>query len=635
MPSNLIISRVAEFLASFAPFDRLQQHVIGKISSVVEIIYYEHKKTVFNEGDPPGTHCYVVRKGRVNLFRRSDDEDILLDTCGEGDMFGVRSMLSGENYKLTAMVEEEALVYAIPVKQMRSLIDQNAEVSRFFAVGLASGQVIIGHERKRGEQEYEKAWQHGGQLEGVLPYVLDRDLIVCSPEEKIREVAVRMAEKGTGSALVIDGDRHPIGIITDTDFRKKVATGKTAINQPVSSIMSSPVITIRSDQILGDIVLKMMKNEIHHLCITEDGTAQTAAKGIISNHDLLMSQGSSPTIVFRSIRKAANLEELKVIFQESDKITTQLLLAEVPVAYLLEMGSTLRDVLIQRSLELIVADVPALRQESYCFADMGSAGRREQILKTDIDNLIIYEPGPDELKNLLINAAGELNHFLGGCGFLMCQAGTMAHLPAMCLTLEEWTTRINGWIYNPDPKALLNATIFFDLRGIFGNSGLVNGLKKNIIDSIRKQPSFLNYLAKNAVQNPPPLSFFNQFIVETSGEHKNEFDIKKRAIMPLVDAARLFALEHHFYDSVSTVDRFRFVSQHESQNRAIFEEAIHGFEFLLRMRARTGFNRANDGRFIDIGSFDNIEKKIFKEIFHIIRELQKITQVRFQLDFFR
>ncbi|MBR9999870.1 MAG: histidine kinase, partial [Cyclobacteriaceae bacterium] len=289
----------------------------------------------------------------------------------------------------------------------------------------------------------------------------------------------------------------------------------------------------------------------------------------------------------------------------------------------------------QRSLQLIVNVLPGLQHAHFCFVDLGSSARKEQLLKTDLDNLIIYEKGDEELKQSLINAAAGVNEFLAGCGFSFCQAGTMAHLPSMCLNQEEWNSRIREWIYSPDPKALLNSTIYFDLRHIYGREELVSGLKENIIDNIRKQTSFLNYLAKNAVENPPPISFFNQFIVETSGEHKNEFDIKKRAIMPLVDAGRLFALEHYYYNSVSTLDRFRYISQQESKNKAIFEEAVHGFEFLLKMRARTGLQHGDDGRYVDIGSFDNIEKKIFKEIFHIIRELQKIIQIRFQLDFFR
>jgi CBS domain-containing protein len=211
----------------------------------------------------------------------------------------------------------------------------------------------------------------------------------------------------------------------------------------------------------------------------------------------------------------------------------------------------------------------------------------------------------------------------------------MAHLPSMNLPLDGWVKRIGNWIFEPDPKALLNATIFFDMRAVYGDEGLAGALKRSITGSILRQPSFLNYLAANAIQNPPPLSFFNQFIVETSGEHKNDFDIKKRAIMPLVDAARVLALEHQYYESVSTIDRFRNAGNHEPRNKALYEESIHAFYFLMKMRARNGLIHGDDGRFINIKACDNIDKKILKEIFQVIREVQKLIHVRFQLDYFR
>ncbi|WP_306465112.1 putative nucleotidyltransferase substrate binding domain-containing protein, partial [Gelidibacter salicanalis] len=56
--------------------------------------------------------------------------------------------------------------------------------------------------------------------------------------------------------------------------------------------------------------------------------------------------------------------------------------------------------------------------------------------------------------------------------------------------------------------------------------------------------------------NPPPLGFFKDFVVEKSGEHKNEFDIKSRAMMPLADLARLLVLSHGVIGVNNTFKRF-------------------------------------------------------------------------------
>jgi CBS domain-containing protein len=47
---------------------------------------------------------------------------------------------------------------------------------------------------------------------------------------------------------------------------------------------------------------------------------------------------------------------------------------------------------------------------------------------------------------------------------------------------------------------------------------------------------------KRCFKKNSPLSFLKKFIVEESEVNKDKFDIKTRALMPLIDGARLFTL---------------------------------------------------------------------------------------------
>ncbi|MEO0340568.1 MAG: hypothetical protein AAF242_15330, partial [Bacteroidota bacterium] len=55
---------------------------------------------------------------------------------------------------------------------------------------------------------------------------------------------------------------------------------------------------------------------------------------------------------------------------------------------------------------------------------------------------------------------------------------------------------------------------FFDFRTTYGDQDLVQSLKAFIIENMDNQTPFLPFLAKDALQNPPPLSFFRQFVLE-------------------------------------------------------------------------------------------------------------------------
>ena len=115
-------------------------------------------------------------------------------------------------------------------------------------------------------------------------------------------------------------------------------------------------------------------------------------------------------------------------------------------------------------------------------------------------------------------------------------------------------------------------TIFFDFSSVYGSHHLAVELNAFISSSIQKHPVFLNLLGKNALQNPAPLGFFRQFLVEQSGEHKNQFDIKSRAMMPLADAARLLSLELGQSER-NTIERFQALFKIENQNSEISANA--------------------------------------------------------------
>ncbi len=110
MPSNQIVDKIIRFPGSQVPFELIDESWVRRLAESVEISYREHWAKIFVEGYPAGDRCYIVRQGKVNLLREVDSKQVLLTVCVEGDMFGGRSMISGEPYIPTALVEYEAFI---------------------------------------------------------------------------------------------------------------------------------------------------------------------------------------------------------------------------------------------------------------------------------------------------------------------------------------------------------------------------------------------------------------------------------------------------------------------------------------------------------------------------------------------
>lgn len=88
--------------------------------------------------------------------------------------------------------------------------------------------------------------------------------------------------------------------------------------------MSSPVITSDSNATVADLQILMIKNNIHHICITEDGTINSRMIGMISEHDILVLHGNNPSVFIREIKRAQNSNQLNLI-----RISTEQLLKNI------------------------------------------------------------------------------------------------------------------------------------------------------------------------------------------------------------------------------------------------------------------------------------------------------------------
>ena len=86
-----------------------------------------------------------------------------------------------------------------------------------------------------------------------------------------------------------------------------------------------------------------------------------------------------------------------------------------------------------------------------------------------------------------------------------------------------------------------------------------------------------------AVGRKPPLGFFRTFVVERSGEHKEELDIKSFGTGPIVDAARLFALDAGI-NQTNTGDRLAALQAAGYPEGTTLTDMQEAFEYLTLLR---------------------------------------------------
>ena len=646
--SNVIVNRVAEFLHRFPPFSFLEREDLLSVAQQVEIQYLEKGETLFTQGEPARPSFFVLKEGTIHLVEKTQNEEEIREICDEGDVFGVLALLGKRPYLLTSRVIQNSLIYAIPVSVFEKILEKNSRVSLFFAAGFAAGQVVVRQDLSQG-QKARSVLKTQNKDHSLLIFseksalTISESVLTCQPNCSISKAASLMAQSQVSSIVITNADGFPLGILTDKDLRSRVLAVGLDPNHPVSKIMTSPVITQARQDDFSTIYLTMIKNRLHHLVLTSDGTDQSPVTGLISDHDIFLSMGNSPAILIHALVNAKEISEMKAIRDRAEAMLRYYLENEVAMDFVSSVMTEINDLIIKKAVEMakssLSEEFSALESYKFCFLSLGSEGREEQLLRTDLDNAILYEDVPDHLqeqaKIYFLTLGSQVLETLLACGFEPCPAKMMANNPDWVQPLSQWKTYFSQWISLPTPEALLKSSIFFDYRPVTGYKPLAEELTEHIYQEIRVKKGFLNFLAKSAVDTPPPLGFFKDFIVEKSGDHRDQFDIKSRAMLPLTDLARVLVLSQEVVGVNNTFKRFEKLAELEPGHAELFTQAGKAYEILMRMRAIEGLEKKNSGRYLSPTSLGKLQRQLLKTTFLPISDLQEIVRIRFQLDLFR
>ena len=145
-------------------------------------------------------------------------------------------------------------------------------------------------------------------------------------------------------------------------------------------------------------------------------------------------------------------------------------------------------------------------------------------------------------------------------------------------------------------------------------------------------------LAKNALFNRPPLGFLRQFVVEKSGEHKNKLNLKLSGLAPVVDAARVMALDLGI-DTTNTMERLEEITNRKILAPDFLSVIDNTYDFINFIRISHHLKAISRGtrmqNFIDPASLNPMQRKMLKESFAITSRLQEHLGARYQTRFTR
>lgn len=644
MPEALPLDQLKDFIKTVPPFHLLSRSALEELVRGLIIEYFPKGEIILSPEGPPTQFLYIIRTGGVRFLLKDKDKggkEKVYDYRDEGDFFGLLSLLSGEPSPFTIIAEEDTLCYLLKKEVLKKLLDTHPDLFLYFTAGPSKGFKQFQSNGLPPDPLSSKGLEVEQVLfTGRVRDVMHTNVLTCPPDETVVGVARRMTNVRVGSVIVVDEMGVPMGIVTDGDFRSKVlASGKLA-NVPVIDVMSRPVQSISPEAFCFEAILSMTINRIKYLTVM-DGLKLL---GIISEHDLMVSQGNNPVAVIKGIQQGKSIEQIVVIRKNIDRAMNVILEHGGMAKDICELITTLNDHLTQKII--ILAEEAMLREGlgrppvPYVWIALGSEGRREQTLRTDQDNALVFADVPpekeEEIQRYFLDLAGRVVSGLAECGFPRCKGGFMAVNPKWCRPYRVWEGYYRHWIVDFDypSEEILQTMIFFDFRPIYGQYDFMTGITEFISECLTQRKSFLRDMAETSVLHETPLGFFKRLVVEKSGEHKNQLNLKVNGLTPLVDAVRTLSLDQRVFET-NTLDRISALVEKDVLSQGEADDLRDAFNVIMLVRIRHHVSLMSRGEepdnYVNPEELSIIQRTMLKEAFKAIDRLQRTLELRYDI----
>ncbi len=459
------------------------------------------------------------------------------------------------------------------------------------------------------------------------------NIVTCPQDASVREATQKMVNNQTDS-IFIKGQKGKVdAIITDADLKSKVIANELDNNHPASAIASSPVISISADSQVFEAFIKMIREEKKHLAVT---SKTNNIIGIISEKDLIKAQADATYLLIKTIKTAKTINQLENIHSKMALMLLDPIRNGANPEYITRLITTISDAILEKIIEFSIEELgpPPCK---FAFMIMGSEGREEQTLVSDQDNGIIYEDIENEEEKIIVKEyfrklADLVCNQLDVAGYKFCTGECMAKNPKWCQSLTNWKKYFHRWINNGSPEDLLNASIFFDFKGVWGDLELTDQLKYFLLGSVKKRRGFLRHLTENALYFKPPIGLFGKFIVESEGEHKDSLNLKW-ATQPIVDFARIFSLKFGIAQTNTLTRLFRLYTNHVLNNDQ-YIDLVQSYNYVMNLRFLRQITTIVDeeeqpDNYINPNNLSYLDRSMLKELFKKVEKFQQKLKSEF------
>lgn len=628
-------------LARTDPFALLADEALQELGRRLEVRTYATGEYVFRQGEMSRGALFILVQGLVEItLVGPGGEETVVGLRRAHDFFGETVVLSQERYPGSARVRETAHCALMTRRDLEELIYGHPDFSGFFNALLAERMRLIYAQIASAAAAVEADACGEPLFRRRVSEIMSVPAATCPPDLPADEAARRMQDGRIGSLVVVDAAGRPLGLVTERLLVSHlIARPRCPVEGcRVAQIMMPEPATVAPEASVGQALSRMTRLGTRHLVVTARG----ALVGVVTAADLVRARGPGPLVLTPEIAECRRLEDLAALGRRAESVLAALVAEEAPLAEILEVVSGLHERLAARALTLCEAALAAegggTPPVPYCWVNLGSAARREQTLRTDQDNALIYaDPPPErqaEAERYFEALARRAVEALAACGFALCPGGVMASNPAWRRPLRDWTAAVDRWVASQDPEHIRTLTILLDFRPLHGDETLARALQERLFAAFASSLDASHLLTRDDHHAGSPVGLLGGIQTERRGPYKDRLNLKTAALVHLINGLRIFAVNHRISEpsSLGRLEQLEAAGAVEAEEAALFRAS---FETLMLFKIRVNLDQLHRGTpivpYLDPAALSRDERVALKDALAGVARMQKLLNRRFKV----
>ena len=604
METSAISYRVADFLKQHPPFHAMAEADLLELAARGRVRFHEANEFIIWQGEPHKQHVFVIQQGTVSLWDEADGQAALRDVRGAGDVLGVERFTDAPCCLHSARSASDVVLYGFPAADFEDLVLKYPYARQFVE---AYDTVTADYQWATDARDPQAMFLHDLAAQQALE--------TCPAHMSIRDLAQSMLTTGSDALAVVDDTHRVQSVVTVNSVLAWVAAGAGNPEQPITGLRQGTPAAVGPAASVTDGVLAIAAAGADALAVTSDGSLSGRLHAVVTSRDIARVFGDQPGSILREIRLAASTQALRALNHRARAFALQHLTSAASLDWLARFVSLADVTIVKRIIALTGGNAsPA------CWCFCGASGRGESLTRHAPQLVLIGddESGDPGLRRLYERVSDALTD----CDYL-ARADTAFDGSFHTASTAEWQTRYENWLRDPVRTQMYLARPLFDLRPVHGQASLWDAVEATVVNAVDRD--FLQVLANDCLASLPPLTFFQDAVVEESGEQTSVFRLEHSALRPLVDVGRVFGMAARKVLGTSTRERLALARTLLPEHESIFRDASETLRILLWQQARIGIGQGTSGSELPPALLSRHDRHMLKSGFRSILRLIEFT----------